>query len=274
MDDMPITLEELQRRFLLFLPQLIAAIVIFIVGLYLANLAAKLVDRALRRRQAGAEARQVVRQLTRWSLIVLVTITALQQVEFDLTAFVAGLGIVGFTIGFALKDVGENFVAGLLLLLQRPFELGDVVEIDDFVGRIVDVNLRATEMVTNDGQNVILPNGLVYTSPILNYTRSPLSRIKVEVGVGYDSDLEQVREVALQAIAGVPEVLEEPAPSLSFHTFGDSAIAFNLFYWVRVDETSQFQAANLAVPVIKQAFDAAGINIPFPIRTIYMAQEG
>lgn len=267
-----VTLEEIQRQFLLFLPRLIAALVIFVAGLYVAGLISKVVDRGLERRDVGAEGRKVVSQIVRWALIVLVVITALEQVNFDLTAFVAGLGVVGFTIGFALKDISENFVAGLLLLLQRPFELGDVVKIEDFRGRITDVTLRATEMITMDGHNVLLPNSLVYTSPIYNYTRSQLARIALDVGVGYDSDLDQVRETALEAIAALPDVLDDPEPNVVFHTFGDSSINLTILYWIDNRETRQFQASDLAVPVIKTAFERQGIDIPFPIRTVYMEQ--
>lgn len=268
-----VTLEELQRQFLLFLPRLIAAVVIFFVGLYVASLISKVVDRALQQREVAAEGRKVVTQLVRWALIVLAIVTALEQVNFDLTAFVAGLGIAGFTIGFALKDISENFVAGLLLLLQRPFELGDVVKIEEFRGRITDVSLRATEMVTMDGHNVLLPNSLVYTNPIYNYTRSPLARIALEVGVAYDSDLNQVRQTALETVSSLPDVLGEPEPNVVFHTFGDSSIGLTIFFWVDSRETRQFQASDLALPVIKEAFEREGIDIPFPIRRLYMDQS-
>ena len=268
-----LTLEEIQRQFLLFLPRLLAAIVIFIVGLYVASLISKLVDRGLEQREVAPEGRKVITQIVRWALIVLAVVTALEQVNFDLTAFVAGLGIAGFTIGFALKDISENFVAGLLLLLQRPFELGDVIEIDDFRGRVTDVSLRATEMVTMDGHNVLLPNSLVYTNPIYNFTRSALARIAVEVGVAYDSDLDQVRQTALETVSSLPDVLDEPEPNVVFHTFGDSSIGMTIFFWIDNRETRQFQASDLAVPVIKSSFEREGIDIPFPIRTVYMDQS-
>src|SRR5690606_14690991 len=159
-----------------------------------------------------------ITQVVRWSLVVLVTITALEQVRFDLTAFVAGLGVAGFTIGFALKDISENFIAGLILLLQRPFELGDVIRVDEFEGRIVEVSLRATEMETMDGQNVLLPNAMLLTSPLTNLTRSPMARIAVDIGVAYDSDLDEVRRVTLDAIAGLPAALPDPPPFVIFHT--------------------------------------------------------
>jgi small conductance mechanosensitive channel len=266
----PLTLQQMAERFLLFLPDIIAALVIFLVGIYLANVIARLVRRALDRRQVNPEAAQVITEVTRWSLVILVSITALEQVRFDLRAFVAGLGIAGFTIGFALKDISENFVAGLILLLQRPFDLGDVIQIDDFRGRVTDVSLRATEMMTLDGQNIILPNGMVYTSPITNFTRSPLSRIALDVGVAYDSDLDQVRRVALEAIQSAPEVLADPPPKVVYRAFDDSSINLTVMYWVDGRETSQFQASDIGLPIVKKAFDRAGIEIPFPIRTLHM----
>ncbi|MDT8307852.1 MAG: mechanosensitive ion channel [Anaerolineae bacterium] len=265
-------LEEIASRFLLFLPDLVAALVIFVVGIYVANLIARLVRRALLGRGVNVEAAQVITQITRWSLVVLVSITALEQVRFDLRAFIAGLGIVGFTIGFALKDISENFVAGLMLLLQRPFELGDIIEIDDFRGRVTSVSLRATEMETLDGQNIILPNGLVYTSPLINYTRAPLSRIDLDVGVAYGSDLDQVRRVAIEAAQSVPVVLSDPPPYVVFHTFADSSIELTVFYWIDGRETPQFRAKDLVLPVLKRAFENEGIEIPFPIRTLHMEQ--
>lgn len=272
-DNLSTTFQDLVTQFILFLPKLIVALVVFVLGLYVANLLTKLVRRGLEERGVNAEAVKVITQITRWALYILVAVTALQQVDFNLTAFITGLGIVGFTLGFALKDISENFVAGLMLLLQRPFDLGDIVEIDDFRGRVTDVSLRATEMETMDGQDVILPNGLVYTSPILNYSRRPFARIAVDVGVAYDSDLDHVRQTALDAISGVPTVLQDPGPSVTFHTFADSSINFTLYYWIDASQNSQFQAADMGVPVVKKAFEAAGIEIPFPIRTVHMSQS-
>lgn len=266
------TLDDLLTSLLLFLPKIIAALVIFIVGLYLTSVLTRLVRKGLQQREVNAEAEKAITQVTRWALLVLVAVTALQQVDFDLTAFITGLGIIGFTVGFALKDISENFVAGLMLLLQRPFDLGDVVKIEDYRGRISDVSLRATEMETLDGEDVILPNGLVYTSPIVNYSRRPFSRIAVDVGVAYDTDLQYARDMALQAVGSVPHVLEDPPPYVVFHTFGDSSINFTLFYWIDGRQTSQFQAENLAVPAIKERFEAEGIEIPYPVRTVFMSQ--
>jgi small conductance mechanosensitive channel len=271
-DGLSSALQTLLSEFLLFLPKLLAALFIFLVGIYLANVVTGLVRKALERRRVNAEVTKVITQVTRWALMLLVAVTALQQVDFNLTAFITGLGIIGFTIGFALKDISENFVAGMMLLLQRPFELGDVVEIEDFRGRVTDVSLRATEMQTLDGQNVILPNGLVYTSPIINYTRSPLSRIALDVGVGYDSDLEQVRQVAVETVSALPTVLDQPAPYVVFKSFGESSIDLTVFYWIDDRETPQFRASDLALPALKEAFAREGIDIPYPIRTVQLPQ--
>lgn len=268
-ENVTLNLQNLLTQFILFLPKLVVALVIFIVGIYVANVLTRLVRNGLQRRRVHLEATQVITQITRWSLYILVSVTALQQVDFNLTAFITGLGIIGFTVGFALKDISENFVAGMMLLLQRPFELGDVIEIEDFRGRVTDVSLRATELETLDGENVIVPNGLVYTSPIINYSRRNLSRVGVEVGVAYDSDLDHVRETALQAIDAVSLVLKDPPPYVVFHTFDASSINLTLFYWIDGSQTPQFRAADLGVPAIKQAFEAAGIEIPFPISKVY-----
>jgi small conductance mechanosensitive channel len=271
-DGLSSALQTLLSEFLLFLPKLLAALFIFLVGIYLANVVTGLVRKGLERRRVNPEVTKVITQVTRWALMLLVAVTALQQVDFNLTAFITGLGIIGFTIGFALKDISENFVAGMMLLLQRPFELGDVVEIEDFRGRVTDVSLRATEMQTLDGQNVILPNGLVYTSPIINYTRSPLSRIALDVGVGYDSDLEQVRQVAVETVSALPTVLDQPAPYVVFKSFGESSIDLTVFYWIDDRETPQFRASDLALPSLKEAFAREGIDIPYPIRTVQLPQ--
>lgn len=277
MDDelqqIPGALEQIVERFLNFLPDLLSGLVIFLVGLYLTGLVVRLLTNMLRRRHVKPEAYQVITQVVRWSLVALVTITALEQVRFDLTAFVAGLGVAGFTIGFALKDISENFIAGLILLLQRPFELGDVIRVDEFEGRIVEVSLRATEMETMDGQNVLLPNAMLLTSPLTNLTRSPMARIAVDIGVAYDSDLDEVRRVTLDAIAGLPAALPDPPPFVIFHTFADSAITLTAYYWIDLRETKRLAATDLAVTAIKRAYESAGIEIPYPIQTQLIRPE-
>ncbi|NPA06925.1 MAG: mechanosensitive ion channel [Chloroflexi bacterium] len=257
-----------------FLPKLIASLVIFVASIYLAGLLAKLVNDVLRRRKVDPEVSLLLVRLTRWGLIIVGALVALQQIGFRVTAFLAGLGILGFTVGFALQDVSRNLIAGILLLLQQPFDIGDMIEVQGYLGEVEDVTLRSTELRTLDGRLVLIPNADVFTSSLVNYSRTPRRRIDLDVGVAYDSDLDKVREVALEAIRGLPGALEEPKPLVWFHTFNESSIDFTLYFWIDTQKTDIFEAKSLALEAVKKAFEREGIEIPYPIRTVYLHGQG
>jgi small conductance mechanosensitive channel len=269
--DLPATLQNAFTQFILFLPGLITALVVFIVTLYLAGIVSRIVKKALQNRHVAPHLVDLLGKVTRWAVIVLGTITALQQVHFNVTAFLTGLGIVGFAFGFALQDITQNFVAGILLILQQPFSVGDLIQVQGFLGHVQSIDLRATRLVTLDGEDVLIPNGDVFTSPITNFTLTQARRIEVEVGVAYDSDLDQVERVVLEAVSNLPVVLKEPSPQISIHTFGGSSIDLSAYIWVDARKTLPPAAYHQAVKAIKKAFDREGIQIPFPIRTVYMA---
>ncbi|MFQ5922796.1 MAG: mechanosensitive ion channel family protein, partial [Anaerolineales bacterium] len=163
--------EILLVQFIEFLPKLITAIVIFIIVLFVSSWLANLTAKAMRHRKLDAELIVLSRRVVRITVLVLGTVQALAQVDFNVTGFVAGLGIVGFTVGFAMQDVTKNFVAGILLLLQQPFDLGDNIEVAGYSGTVKEITLRTTEMRTWDGRDVLIPNGDVYVKSITNYSR-------------------------------------------------------------------------------------------------------
>ncbi len=256
-----------------FLPRLVTALVIFVGGLFLSGWLTKMLGGVLRRRNTDPEVALLIQQITRWGLIGLAITVALQQVGFDMTAFLTGLGVLGFTVGFAIQDVSKNFIAGILLLLQQPFDVGDAIQVGDYAGIVLDVNLRATEMRTWDGRRVYIPNADVYTSAIVNYTRTDARRIDLTVGVAYDTDLAQAQEVALQAVRSIAGVKDDPEPTVVFHTFGESSVDFTVYFWIDTQETGLWEAKTAAVKAIHRAFQEHGIDIPFPIRTVYLQRE-
>ncbi len=268
------TLDTILADFLTFLPKLLSALVLFILTLYLASLLSRLVRNIMQRRRADPGISLLVYHITRWGLIIAGTAAALQQVDFELTAFLAGLGILGFTVGFALQDISQNVVAGLLLLIQKPFEIDDLIEVENYRGHVRSVDLRSTELHTLDGQNVLIPNASVFTTPIINYSRQATWRINLGVGVSYDSDLEQVRRVTLQAVRNIPDILNSPPPDLYFHTFNDSSIDFTVRYWIDARQINPFTATDPAVVAIHRAYAQAGIEIPFPIQTEIQVIKG
>lgn len=251
----------------LFLPRLLAALVLFVVFLYLSAWISKFVRRILEQRRVDAGIALLIYHVLRWTIVVLGTGTALELVDFQLTAFLAGLGILGFTVGFALQDISQNVVAGFLLLIQKPFELGDLIQIDEYIGKVRSVDLRSTEMYTLDGHNVLLPNASVFTKPITNFSRQASWRKQLTVGVAYDSDLEKVQQVTLRSIQALPDVLDNPPPTLYFHTFNDFSIDFTLYYWIDSRITNPFTALHPAVISLQKAFAQANITIPYPIQT-------
>jgi small-conductance mechanosensitive channel len=223
---------------------------------------------ALDRRKADNEIKLLLVKLTKWSIIILGIFVALQQVGFNLTAFLTGLGILGFTVGFALQDVSKNFVAGLLLLLEQPFDIGDVIEVGEFVGKVANVEIRATEIYTFDGQNVLIPNAEVFTSSIKNYSRYNKRRLELTAGVAYDSDLEIVRSTVIDEINTIPGVLTDPAPTVVFNNLGESTVDFTVYYWIDLDVGDYLGSIDLSVTKIKSAFEEKNIVMPYPTQTI------
>ncbi|MFZ5819976.1 MAG: mechanosensitive ion channel family protein [Chloroflexota bacterium] len=253
------------------IPDLITAVVIFLASLYLAGLVSRLLCRVLEKREAAPGVTHLLAQVVRWTIIVLGVITALQRF-FDVTAFLAGLGILGFTVGFALQNIMQNFAAGIILLLQQPFKIGDVVNVAGFDGTIVQMDLRTTEMKTLDGRIVTLPNGDILAGAIVNYTRAERRRVDLPVGISYNSEPAVARRVMLEAIRDVPGFVSEPEPMVVFHTFAGSSIDMTAYFWIDTTKTNPILAKDAAFGLAKAALEKNGIEIPFPITTVYMPQ--
>ena len=264
---MPEFFSQLIDTIIAELPNVLTAILIFVASLYFAGLISNLLKRMLQKRNADREVIILLAQVTRWSIIVIGVITALQRF-FDVTAFLAGLGIIGITVGFAMQEIMQNFVAGVILLVQQPFEVEDVIETDQFSGTIQAINMRTTEMKTFDGRIVIIPNAKILANPIVNYTRADMRRVELNVGVSYDANPAEARQTVMDALPNVPGFVAEPEPMVVFHTFGGSSIDLSAYFWINMSKSSPMLAKDAAIELVKAALDKKGIEIPFPITTV------
>jgi small conductance mechanosensitive channel len=263
-------LQNLGIQFVGFLPKLLMGGLIFIIAYFASRWTARIVRRAMKRRGYDPELIVLLVLLARWGVLIAGIIIAAEiTTEGTLGSLVAGLGIAGFTIGFALQDVTKNFVAGILLLLQQPFQLGDSIEVAGYGGQVKSISLRTTELRTWDGRFVLIPNADIFTSPIVNLTRANPRRIELNIGVAADSNLDDVARIALSTIAGVNGVLADPSPSVAFCKFGDSTIDFTLFYWADMDTVNVNEATDAGVKSLKTAFEQEGIELPYPTMTIH-----
>jgi small conductance mechanosensitive channel len=216
----------------------------------------------------------LLRRLTKWTIILLGTVAALQQVEFDVTSFVAGLGVVGFALGFAFQDIAKNFMAGILLLTQQPFRLGDVIKIGDSTGTVAAVSLRATTIKTFDGLEVIIPNANVYTATIVNLSTYPVRRKTFAIGLAYEEDIDRARVVFQEALTSVPGVSSDPTPRVICANLADSWTELTAYYWFTAGEANYFEMSSGAIQAIKEAAEREGINLPYSIQTIRVVTAG
>jgi len=265
--------QELLTKFMLFLPKMMVSLVVFVITLIAAGMFSRAVRRAMERRKVKAGLALLMGNITRWAVIILGCIMALQQVDFDVTAFLAGLGVLGFTLGFALQDISQNFVAGILLLLQQPFDIGDEIKVGEFTGDVLTIDLGATKLSADDGTTIVLPNATVLTSPIIKLSSGDRSCIGVAAGVSYDSDLEFVEQTAIKAIGGIDGVVQEPAIKVLFTNLGSSTVDFTIYYWIDIGQISTLGAKDAGVRAIKVAFEEAKIEMPFPTQVVHLHQE-
>src|SRR5215211_2519555 len=250
------------------IPKLLSALIIFVLSLYFARLISNLLRRVLQRRRAPVGVIQLLGQLALWSIIVAGIITALQQF-FEVTAFLTGLGILGFTIGFALQDIMKNFASGIILLLQQPFHVGETIGVKGFDGTVLAIDLRSTEMRASDGRLVILPNADVLANPIINYSRAHQRRIELSLSLPHTSEPDSVRRIILGAIQNVAGFVSEPKPVIAFNSLTNSALELNVNFWVDVSKNDPVQAKDMLLLKVKSAFQEEGIEIPHPVQAVY-----
>lgn len=255
--------ETLAESLVNAVPDILSAILILILSYYGGVLASRLLQRVLERQKAEAGVQHLLTRALKWTIIVLGFITALQKF-FNVTAFLTGLGIVGFTVGFALQNIMQNFVSGVILLVQQPFKVGDSVDIAGYHGSVLKIGLRTTEMKTLDGRIVFLPNASVLSQPIINYTRARFLRVEFSLNVAYTADPEIARKVILDEIRSIPGAVDSPAPLVLFQAFGASSMEAAVHFWIDSTLASPAAAKDAALLGIRNGFKKNGIETPYP----------
>ncbi|MFW6264269.1 MAG: mechanosensitive ion channel family protein, partial [Cyanobacteriota bacterium] len=182
---------------------------------------------------------------------------------------IATLGLGSVAIGFAFQDIFKNFLAGVILLVEDPFSLGDQVIIEGYEGTVESINIRTTTIRTYQGERIVLPNATVFTNAVQVRTAFDYRRTDLGVGVDYNTPLPKARDILQRTVSQIEGVLENPAPEMDLVNFGDSSIDFIVRYWTVPQQQDVRRVQTQVVIAIKQAFDQADISIPYPIRTLY-----
>jgi len=248
--------------------------VIIIYAFYkLANLAQTLTERGLEdsRIELSLLLKRMVVSIVRNTVLILGILIALSQIGFSLGPLLAGMGLVGFVVGFALQDTLSNFAAGMLILIYRPFDVDDVIEAGGVSGLVSEMSLVNTTFLTFDNQTIIVPNGKIWGDVIKNVTAQTVRRIDLVFGIAYSDDIEKAEKVMAEVVAAHPAVLEDPPTNIRLHELGESSVNFIVRPWVNKDDYWEtFWALNRAM---KMRFDEEGISIPFPQRDVHLLKE-
>lgn len=252
------------------LPLIGIALIVGAVGLLAAKVLTSVVARGLTRTHADRAAIGLITQLVRFLAIVAALLLALTIAGVPVGPALAGLGLVGLALAFALQSILENFVAGLILLLRKPFRAGDQIRTQDFEGTVESLDLRVTTLVTHDGETVLVPNVDVYSNPLTNLTRRGTRRTRVTIGIDYRDDHDAAREVIRAAVTGAEGVLATPAPQIFLLELGESSVDFEVRYWTLPDILSVRTTQDRVLSAAKRAVEDAGMTIPWPIRTLVL----
>lgn len=257
------------------LPQLLAALVFLLLVWGVVKLMQIVLPRVLRRARMRKSLVEVIVMLATvglWFLGVLIAITIAVPSITPGRAFTA-LGVGGVAIGFAFKDVFENFLAGVLLLLREPFRITDFIDCEGIEGQVEEITIRDTHIRQTDGQLVVAPNAMFFKNPVTVRTAQDLRRTTVICGVAYGEDVDAAREVIAEAVRSVDSVRNDVKDVQIFaQEFADSSINFEVTWWTGSTPLDIRRSRDTVVAAVKRALDEAGIEIPFPYRTLTFAE--
>lgn len=270
--DWPALLDQYSKPLIDGALNIVAAIVILLAGLWIAGFAGRAVRRLSRRHpRIDSTLAAVFASVVRYGLIAVVLLAVLNRFGVETTSIVAVLGAAALAIGLALQGTLSNLAAGVMLVLFRPYRIGDFVEVGGRMGSVRDVTLFTTELTTLDNLRVTLPNGLCWGAPMVNYTINDTRRTELTLSVAYDTDLNKAMAVVKETLESDARVFGDPEPFIKVRALGDFSVDIVVRYWTATADALDLQFD--LTKAIKEAFDRAGIVIPFPTTLNYEVRK-
>lgn len=270
LEDLQLQLQSYYDYFVAILPKLALALIILFFAMFIARRFSKFSRVQLNERMDDPLLAQFFARLIRWVVLLAggLIILKILALEAAAASLLAGAGITAFIIGFAFKDIGENFLAGILMAFKRPFRIGDTVETGSITGTIRGLTLRDTHIKTFDGKDVYVPNGQILKNPIINYTIDGFIRLEFDIGLDYGADLDKATKIIYKTLEKVHGILlDEKAPNVTISSLGTSTINMTIYFWIDTfDKTvSGLAVKTNAIREVVQALSQGGISLPSDI---------
>ena len=272
--DLSVALNQVQTMlngFVKQIPSIIIGIIVFFIFFFIGKGVRALIRKFSDRNQKHRNVGLVMGRLAHGFIVLLGLMIALVIIipGFDPGQLVQLLGISGVAIGFAFRDILQNFLAGILILLTQPFNIGDQIITGDYEGTVEDIQTRATTIRTYDGRRVVIPNANLFTSAVMVNTAFEHRRLQYDVGIGYGDDIQKARELMLEVVKKQDGVLEDPAPDCIIVDLADSTVNLRIRYWVQPPRQADVLAQqDVVLTAIKQTLSENGIDLPFPTQQI------
>ena len=250
---------------------IVMAIAIYFIGKVIVSVLVNLLSKIMTRSQYDDMLIDFVKAIARAVLMLFVIIAALDQLNVNTTSLAAILAAAGLAIGLSLQGSLQNFAAGVMLLVFKPFKAGDFIEAGGAMGVVKSISIFTTIMTSADNKEIIVPNGAIYGGNITNYSAKETRRVDMVVGIGYNSDLKKAKEILKEMLAADERILKEPAPTVAVGELADSSVNFVVRPWVA---TADFWAVKFDfTEAVKLRFDAEGISIPFPQMDLHVHKD-
>ena len=254
-----------------FLPSLIGAIIVLFVGVWICRLIRKFVRRLMIARSVDITIQNFVNELLRWVLYIILFLTVIQKVGVPVSSFLGALAAAGVAIGLALQGSLSNFAGGIMLLILKPFRIGDSIEAKGHIGIVERIGMFYTTLIKFGNERVIIPNGPLFSDNIINYSQNTTRRDNIIVGIGYGSDVKKAKEILYRLAKECPTALQEPPAVVYVEELADSSVNLSLRIWSNTG--NYLETRFYLIEQIKLTFDKEGIEIPFPQRDVHIISQ-
>jgi small conductance mechanosensitive channel len=251
--------------------RVIAAIAIFVIGRWIAKIFKSVIKKVMTKRNVDETVGAFVRNFTYYALLTFFALAAINQLGVQTTSFIAIVGAAGLAVGLALQGSLSNFASGFLLIIFRPFKIGDFIEVAGTAGKVEKIQIFTTQLLSPDNKTIIIPNARITADNIVNYSTQGTRRCDLAFGIGYQDDIDKAKKILEELIAADERILKDPAPKIAVSELADSSVNFVVRPWV--NSSDYWNVYCDLTENVKKRFDAEGVSIPFPQRDVHLYEH-